>query len=116
MQYSKSQTLQKYSKSVTKARSKLVELEDLLLQLIVICAFFNGLNILYQIWKDMYLGGFSKDNFDKDGKNIELISKEIFKLLIDKKSRTKILATLMTTIQGFKPFKESSKKPKKKKT
>lgn len=41
-----------------------------LLKLAVTCAFLGGLDTSYQAWKDMYLGGYSKDGVDKDGKII----------------------------------------------
>lgn len=40
----------------------------------------------------MHLENYNKNNVDKDGKIIILIIEKILKLLIDRKSRTKVLA------------------------
>lgn len=62
----------------------------------------------------MYLRGHSKNGVDKDGKIIIPTIEEILKLLIDKESGVNVLAILKSTIQVFKVFKESFKKPKEK--
>lgn len=67
-----------------------MELGNLLLKFAAICAFLDGLDTSYQSWKDMYLGGYSNNNVEKDGKIIEPKIAEIFKLLIDRKSGAKV--------------------------
>lgn len=64
----------------------------------------------------MYLWDYSKNGINKDEKIIILIIKEILKLFIDRKSRTKVLITSKFTIQAFKTFKKSSKKLKEKRS
>lgn len=97
-------TLQEYSGSDTKARNKLVELENSLSELAVIFAFLNGFDISYQAWKDMYLKSYSKNGVDKNGKIIIPRIEEIFKLLLVWESGIKVSAVSKTTTQAFKTF------------
>ena len=109
-------TLQEYGEAVTKARNKLVELGNPLPELAVTCAFLDGLDTSYQAWKDMYLGGYSKDGVDKDGKIIISTIEEMLKLLIDRGSSSKVSAILESIARAFKAFQENSKKPKEKRS
>lgn len=59
---------------------------------------------LIKYLKDMYLRSYIKNSIDKNGKIIVLIIKAIFKLLIDGKGRTKLLAILKSIAQAFKIF------------
>lgn len=74
----------------------------------------DRLNTLYQKWKDIYLGGYSKASVNKNEKIILPMIEEILKLLIDRESGAKILVTSKFIAQAFKAFKESSKKLKEK--
>ena len=103
--------LQEYGEAVTKARNKLVELGNPLPELAVTCAFLDGLDTSYQAWKDMYLGGYSKDGVDRDGKMIVPTIEEMLKLLIDRESGAKVSALSQSTARAFKVFQEA-KKPK----
>ena len=89
--------LQEYGEAIIKARNKLVELGNPLTKLAVSCAFLDGLDISYQAWKDMYLGGYSKDGVDKDGKIIIPTMEKMLKLLIDRESRAKVSIILEST-------------------
>lgn len=81
-------------------------------ELAIIYMFFNGLDTSYQIWKDRYLGDYSKDNIIKNEKIIVLMIKEILKLLIDRESKAKISITSKSTTRAFKAFQEKAKEPK----
>lgn len=70
-----------------------MELGNPLPELAVTCAFLDGLDTSYQAWKDMYLGGYSKDGIDKDGKIIVPKIEEMLKLLINRESGAKVSAT-----------------------
>ena len=86
-----------------------MELGNFLLKLAVTYVFFDEIDISYQIWNNMYLGNYTKDGVDKDRKIIVPTIEKILKLLIDKKSKAKVLVTSESTIQAFKAFKEKSK-------
>ena len=105
-------TLQEYGEAVTKARNKLVELGNPLPELAVTCAFLDGLDTSYQAWKNMYLGGYSKDGVDKDRKIIITTIEKMLKLLIDRESGAKVSAISESTVRSFKAFQENSKNPK----
>lgn len=104
--------LQEYGKLITKVKNKLEELKNPLPKLAIIYVFLNDLDISYQIWKNIYLWDYTKDSIDKDEKIIIPIMKKIVKLLINKENEAKVSATLEFTIQTFKVFHESLKKPK----
>ena len=96
--------LQEYGEAVTKAKNKLVELSNPLSKLAVTCTFLDRLDILYQRWKDIYLGDYSKDGIDKNGKIIVPTIEKMLKLLIDKENGAKVLAISESITWTFKAF------------
>lgn len=64
----------------------------------------------------MYLIDYNKNGVTKDEKIIILTIEEIFKLLIDKKIKVKVLAALKSTTQVFKAIKKKAKKLKERKS
>lgn len=105
--------IQEYRETVTKVRNKLVELGNILLELAVTYIFLDELNISYQVWKNIYFGGYNKDGVDRDRKMIVSTIEKIFKLCIDKESGAKVSALYHFTIQAFNTF-QKAKKPKEK--
>ena len=103
--------LQEYGEAVTKARNKLLKLGNPLPELAVTCAFLDGLDTSYQAWKDMYLGGYSKNGVDRDGKRIVPTIEEMLKLVIDRESGAKVSTLSQSTTRAFKASQEA-KKPK----
>ena len=101
--------LQEYGEAVTIAENKLEKLKNLLLMLAVICTYLDGLDILNQAWKDMYLKSYSKDSIDRDRKIIVPTIEEMPKLLIIKESEAKVLALSQSTLRAFKIFQEAQK-------
>ena len=92
-----------------------MELGNPLPELAVTCAFLDGLDTSYQAWKDMYLGGYSKDGVDRDGKMIVPTIEEMLKLLINREIGAKISALSQSTARAFKAFQEP-RKPKEKRS
>lgn len=62
----------------------------------------------------MYLGSYSKDGINKDGKIIIPTIEKILKLLVDQKNGAKVSAVSESIIRVFKVFKENPKKLKEK--
>ena len=83
---SKHKSLKEYGEEVTKARNKLFQLGEPLLEMFVSCAFLDGLDSSYNAWKDMYFSSYSKTMKDKDGKMVQPTVEEILKLLIDRQT------------------------------
>lgn len=64
----------------------------------------------------MYLGDYSKNDVDKNGKIIVPKIEKILKLLIDRENGVKVLAASESNAQVFKAFKEKAKKLKEKRS
>lgn len=75
-----------------------MELRNFLPKLVITYAFWDGLNISYQAWKNIYLKSYSKDGIDKNVKIIVSIIKKMLKLLIDRKGRSKVSVISKSTM------------------
>lgn len=86
-----------------------MKLGNPLFELAVTYTIFNLFNTFYQARNNIYLGGYNKNSFDKDGKIIIPTIEKILKLLMDKKSWAKVLLILESTIVAFKAFQKKAK-------
>ncbi len=76
-------SLKEYTEEVTKVQNKIVELVELLAEMLVSYVFLDGLDSLYNAWKDMYFSSYSKIRKDKNRKIVQPTVEETLKLLID---------------------------------
>lgn len=93
-------SLKKYGEKVTSARNKLKELKRPVDELHVTCAFLDGLDLSYQSWKDMFLGGYAKNPTNTVQRVATMLVptiKKVLKLLIDCESSTSSLSQKSAT-------------------
>lgn len=106
-------SLKEYGDEVAIARNKLKALKRPVDELQVTCAFLDGLDSSYQVWKDMFLSSYAT-NPTKTENGVEVLIvptiEEIVQLLIDRESRNSSSLSQMPASGAFSACKKKDNK------